>query len=97
GTNAVDLLENSVVAANGGFQFDVTFLWDGTTNQFATQKVIDYAGTESLQFVLDDATPGVAQLFFQFDDNPANSVSTTIQANTWYQVIATFDTQGNPV
>lgn len=98
GTTNLTLLSNSAVAAAGGFQFETTFMWDGTFNTAlwaGVQKIVDYAGTESLQLIADNGNEAV--LRFQFDDNPDNSISTTIQPNTWYHVIARFDTQGNVV
>jgi hypothetical protein len=97
-TDATQLLANSVLEASGGFQYEVSFLWDGRDTGFGgTQKIIDYAGTESLQLenADEDASPdGVATLRFLFNDN-AEGPTVEIQANTWYHVVATFDTMGN--
>jgi hypothetical protein len=89
------LLNNSLVAAAGGFKYSVSFMWDGTdSSSFAhTEKIIDYAGTESLQLT---TTTGSAQLQMRFDDS-VNAVSTTILPNTWYSVAMEFDTLGNAV
>jgi hypothetical protein len=89
------LLNNSAVAAAGGFKYTVSFMWDGTdsTSFGHTEKIIDYAGTESLQLT---TTAGSAQLQMRFDDS-VNAVSTTILPNTWYTVAMEFDTLGNPV
>ena len=94
-TNATDLLDNSIVAAAGGFRYDVSFMWDGTdSSSFGhVEKIIDYAGTESLQLT---TSAGSADLEMRFDDS-VNAVSTTILPNTWYTVAMTFDSQGNPV
>src|SRR5262245_44499879 len=48
-TNATQLLSNATVAAAGGFRYDVSFMWDGTdsTSFGHTEKIVDYAGTES--------------------------------------------------
>ncbi len=92
------LLSNAVVAEAGGFQYHVAFNWDGTTTNWGVQKIVDYAGTESLQIAPNG---GSAQLQFAFQpDEPTGqvtAVSMTIQPNTWYDVTATFDTQGNAV
>ncbi len=94
-TNATDLLDNSIVAAAGGFRYDVSFMWDGTdSSSFGHQeKIVDYAGTESLQIT---TSAGSAELEMRFDDS-VNAVTTTILPNTWYDVTMVFDTQGNPV
>jgi len=84
-TDAVDLLNNTDVAAAGGFVMDVWFQWEGTYTNI--RKLIDYAGTEALrtvdsqiQFILSDA---------------ADVVAADIEANTWYHAVAIFDTEGN--
>jgi hypothetical protein len=96
-TQATGLLNNAAVAAAGGFVFDLSFLWDGTLGGFPVQKIIDYAGTESLQLAEIDNTLGTANLRFQFDDDPLNGVVLPILANTWYDVRAEFNTLGNAV
>jgi hypothetical protein len=98
-TTATGLLNNSTVAGNGGFTFNVDFMWNGTdsTSFGHTQKLIDYAGTESLQLV---TTSGSASLQMAFADNSGNEstpVSTTILPNTWYDVELVFNTAGNVV
>jgi len=98
-TGATLSLGNSAVAAAGGFTYKVAFMWNGTdSSSFGhTEKLIDYAGTESLQLV---TTAGSASLQMQFGDNTGNEtipVSTTIAPNTWYNVNLTFDTAGNSV
>lgn len=89
-------LNNAAVAAAGGFSYDVSFLWDGThrSNWGSVQKILDYAGTESLQLVTSDG--GQADLNVRFDDSQ-NVLSTVILPNTWYSVSVQFDTQGNTV
>jgi hypothetical protein len=102
-TNAKQLLNNPAVAAAGGYAYDVAFLWDGTdsTNNGHVEKIIDYAGTESLQLT---TSPGSAQLAFIFTTqgvapapDTAIGPAATIVPNTWYQVHAEFDTLGNVV
>ena len=65
------LLSNSAVAAAGGFTMNVSFMWNGTdSSSFGhTQKLIDYAGTESLQLV---TTTGSASLQMAFADDGGN-------------------------
>ena len=96
-TLATGLLNNAAIAAAGGFVFDLSFIWDGTAGNFSVQKIIDYAGTESLQIGNLDTTIGTANLHFQFDDDPLNGVVLPILANTWYDVVAEFDTLGNAI
>ena len=91
-TNGDMLLSNSAVAAAGGFTMNVSFMWNGTdSSSFGhTQKLIDYAGTESLQLV---TTTGSASLQMAFADDGGNEsvpVSTTILPNTWYNATLDF-------
>src|SRR3954470_16142354 len=74
-TNANQLLTNATVAAAGGFRYDLSFMWDGTdsTSFGHVEKIVDYAGTESLQLT---TTAGSAALQMRFDDS-VNAVSTT--------------------
>lgn len=89
------LMSNAAVGAAGGFRYDVWFNWDGTDNSSFghTEKIIDYAGTESLQLT---TSAGSAALQMRFDDS-VNAVSTTISPNTWYHVQVEFDSLGNPI
>jgi hypothetical protein len=96
-TTATQLLANPTVAAAGGFLFDTTFLWDGTTTTFPVQKIIDYAGTESLQLDTINATAGTANLHLQFNDDINAGPTVPILANHWYHASALFDAQGNAV
>lgn len=98
-TSANSLLANATVASAGGFTYNLSFLWNGTdsTSFGHTQKLIDYAGTESLQLV---TTSGSASLQMAFGDNAGVetiATSTTILPNTWYNVAFTFNTAGNSV
>ncbi len=91
-TNALQLLNNSAVAAAGGFTMSCSFMWNGTdlTSFAHTQKLIDYAGTESLQLV---TTTGSASLQMAFADDLGNEsvpVATNILPNTWYGVTLDF-------
>lgn len=95
-TLATDLLENSILEAAGGFRFDTQFLWDGTNDDGSTiliQKIIDYAGTESLQIEDIDLGAGTATLRFLFND-AGEGPTTTIVANQWYDVSAVFAATG---
>ncbi|HNQ74795.1 MAG TPA: PEP-CTERM sorting domain-containing protein [Verrucomicrobiota bacterium] len=89
------LLNNASIAAAGGFRFDTSFLWDGTDSASwgHVQKILDYAGTESLQLV---TRAGEADLNVRFNDN-VDVFSVTIQPNTWYQVSMLFETGGSAI
>jgi hypothetical protein len=94
-TDATSLLDNATLEASGGFVFETYFYWDGGSAGFSAQKIIDYAGTEFLQ--LEGAFPAnTAQLRFGFNDDVIGP-ATMVDANTWYHVVATFDTMGNSV
>jgi hypothetical protein len=98
-TSGNGTLNNTAIAANNGFTFNVAFMWNGTdlTASAHTQKIIDYSGTESLQLV---TTTGSASLQMQFADNTGTETiasSTTIVPNTWYDVELTYDTTGNVI
>jgi hypothetical protein len=91
-TSANSLLNNSAIFAADGFTYNVSFMWNGTdsTSFSHTQKLIDYAGTESLQLV---TTTGSASLQMAFADDLGNetvAVSSTVLPNTWYSVKLTF-------
>jgi hypothetical protein len=92
-TSGTSLLSNSAVAAAGGFTYHLRFNWNGTdsTNFGHTQKLIDYAGTESLQLL---TTTGSASLQMTFGNDTGSTestpVSTTILPNTWYDATLTF-------
>jgi hypothetical protein len=88
-TDGTALLTNSAIAAEGGFQYAASILWDGGENGFPVQKIIDYAGTESLQLENIDANAGTANLRFLFNDAAIGPV-VPVMANTWYDVVATF-------
>ncbi len=96
-TSANSLLNNSTVFANGGFTYHVSFMWDGTDTSGSfggVEKIIDYAGTESLQLLVP-AGAGSASLQMQFQGDTAGSaapvISTTISPNIWYDVTFSFD------
>ena len=87
------LLNNTAVGNAGGFIYNIDFLWDGTdsTSFGHTEKLIDYAGTESLQLV---TASGAALLQMTFTDDlgaTTPAVSTSILPNTWYDVTLRFD------
>jgi hypothetical protein len=83
------LLNNGSVLAHSGFTYDIQFLWDGTdsTSFGHVQKLIDYAGTESLQLF---TASGSATLQMNFNDGGV-AVSTTIAPNTWYDAKVVFN------
>ena len=97
-TGANSSLNNAAVAAAGGFTYGVDFMWNGTdsTSFGHTEKIIDYAGTESLQLI---TTAGSANLQMVFGNDSGSTetiaVSTTILPNTWYDVSLQFNTAGN--
>lgn len=89
------LLNNAAVASAGGFSYSIDFLWDGTDSSGSfggTEKLIDYAGTESLQLVVPSGAASAALQMTFTDDlgNTTSPVSTTIAPNTWYSVLLTF-------
>ena len=91
-------LANATVAAAGGFTYNIDFLWNGTdsANYSGVEKLIDYAGTESLQLVTTSTSAATLEMEFGDDSgNQTTAVSTTIAANTWYDVTMTFNTAGN--
>ena len=91
------IADNSAVASAGGFTYNCRFMWNGTdsTSFGHTEKIIDYAGTESLQLV---TSSGSASLQMSFADDTGTEtipVSTTILPNTWYNVALAFNAMGN--
>lgn len=96
-TGQTALLNNQAIADAGGFIYNIDFMWNGETTTYGTQKLIDYAGTESLE--LDSITANTsATLDMQFADDTGTEstpVSTTIAPNTWYNVTMEFNTTGN--
>lgn len=96
-TTGTASLNNPTIAAAGGFMYNVAFNWNGGTTRFSTQKIIDYAGTESLQ--LNSITGGTSaslQMTFANDSGAESTpVSTTILPGTWYNIELKFDTTGN--
>lgn len=95
-TSATGLLNNSTIAAAGGFIYDVSFMWNGTdsTSFSHTQKIIDYAGTESLQLVTGATSASLQMTFGNDTGGESTPVSTTIVSNTWYHVKLEFDVTG---
>jgi hypothetical protein len=104
-TSGTALLTNSAIAAAGGFNYKTAFMWNGTAGTTATvQKLIDYAGTESLQLDNISTAAGTANLDFIFTTQGVNGGPDTtvgpnlpILANTWYLATANFNTLGNAV
>ncbi len=91
------LLNNTAIANGGGFMYSIDFLWDGTdsTSFSHTQKLIDYAGTESLQLITASGSAALQMTFANDTGVESIPVSTTISPNTWYSVQLTFDSSGN--
>jgi len=96
-TEATRLLTNFEIGSAGGFRYEVDVFWDGTTNGFDIQKVIDYAGTEFLQLENSDLLAGTSELRFGFNDTEGLGPVVTLTANEWHHVEAAFDTEGNLV
>lgn len=105
-TTALKLLDNASIAANGGFSFLTGFMWDGTTRTTfgGVQKILDYAGTESLQLETTSGNSATAILHFIFTAqgvaggaDVVTGPSITISSGTWYQATGTFNTLGNAV
>ncbi|MGH7940788.1 MAG: PEP-CTERM sorting domain-containing protein [Limisphaerales bacterium] len=102
-TDGTSLLPDATVAADGGFQYNIDFNWNGTfSSSFGgIQKLLDYSGTESLQLVAKSGTVATLEMTF----NPGTTSSgateiaalTTILPNTWYDVTFDFNTEGNSV
>lgn len=92
-TNGKDSLNNANVAAAGGFTYNVSFMWDGTNKSSfgATQKIIDYAGTESLQLITTNGSATLEMVFENDAKQVLAPVSTTVLPNTWYSVTMTFN------
>mgnify|MGYP002867149881 CR=1 FL=1 len=80
----IDLLNNTDVAANGGFTMDTWFLWPGAFSD--SRKLIDYAGTELLR------TNG-SKVEFRIS-NGSFVLDADIVQDTWYHVIGEFITDG---
>jgi len=98
-TGASGSLSNSVVAAAGGFTYNLSFDWNGTdSSSFGhTEKLIDYAGTESLQLITTAGGTATLEMVFGNDTGSTETVasSTTVASNSWYNVKMTFNTTGN--
>jgi hypothetical protein len=92
-TSATGLLNNATIFAAGGFIYNVSFMWNGTdsTSFGHTQKLIDYAGTESLQLVTTSGSASLQMTFANDVGAESTPVSTTILPNTWYNVKLEFD------
>jgi PEP-CTERM motif-containing protein len=90
------LLNNTAIGNAGGFIYNINFLWDGTDSSAAfggVEKLIDYAGTESLQLVVPSGG-GSAALQMTFTDDlgaTAPVVGASILPGTWYDVTLRFD------
>lgn len=100
-TTGNKLLNNSTVAAAGGFTMKVSFMWNGTASTAAdkTEHLIDYAGTETLALLAPNTSSATLQM--SFADNAGLELTpvslNNILPNTWYNVALTFDTMGNSV
>ncbi|MCO6042327.1 PEP-CTERM sorting domain-containing protein [Aeoliella sp. ICT_H6.2] len=89
-TDAIDLLENSIVDDHGGYMMDVWMQWEGTyTNG---RKLIDYAGTEFIYTQGGDTEAGTTPVYLRVSNT---LLSHTINANEWYHVQGVFDSGSN--
>lgn len=95
-TNALSLLTNAAIAANGGFKMDAWINWDGTDNAQHIGKIIDYAGTDYLQIQGLNLAP-IVRFGFNDDVNIGTHLTAPIVANTWYHVTGVFDTTGQTI
>jgi hypothetical protein len=92
-TNNTNLLENPTLEASRGYVFSAWIFWDGTAGNRDVQKIIDNEGTESLHLNNIDPNGDTADLEMTINDTSV--LTLPILANQWYDVSATFDTQGN--
>ena len=85
-TNAIDLLDNAAVVAAGGFTMDTWIRTDGV-GLGNSASVIDYAGTERIQF----DSGGTDAITFQISDGGAVVVSSVdVTDDAWHRVTAEF-------
>lgn len=90
-TNANLLLNNTDIAANGGFTLELWFKWEGVGD---INAILDYAGTEKI--VID--VPSGAAPTVEFRISPSGDVPIgDAVPNQWHYVAVVFDTLGNPV
>lgn len=92
-----DALNNGSIAYGGGFAFNIDFMWNGgfQTSFGGIQKLIDYAGTESLQLIATNSTSATLEMVFGSDTGTeTTAVSYTIAPNTWYNTSMVFNTYG---
>jgi hypothetical protein len=95
-----DALNNGAIASGGGFAFNIDFMWNGgfSSSFGGAQKLIDYAGTESLQLIANNATSATLEMLFANDAGAETAaVSYTISPNTWYNTSMVFNTYGASV
>jgi hypothetical protein len=98
-TGQTSLLNNSAIASDGGFSYNVDFMWNGgfSSSFGGVQKLIDYAGTESLQLVATSGTSATLEMQFANDAGTESVIGTSsasILPNTWYNVSLDFNTEG---
>lgn len=100
-TDAKSLLPNATIAADGGFTYNIDFMWNGAySSSFGgTEKLLDYSGTESLQIIATNGTAAKLEMTFNTGSTKTGAteipVTDTIAPNTWYDVTMTFNTTGN--
>jgi len=96
-TTADQLLSNSAIWGGGGFSESIWFNWGGSnsTSFSGIQKLIDYAGTESLQLVTSSNQTATLEMVMDSGDTSGTSVevnvgSTSITSSNWYNVTFTY-------
>ena len=88
-TNAIDLLDNPLVEANGGFTMQ-TWFYPTAGDLSARRKLIDYSGTEAINMENGRLTAYVS-------DGIRLTHSVPITADTWHEAKFVFDTGTNTI
>jgi hypothetical protein len=97
-TSGLASLNNNAIWAAGGFTENLWFNWGGSNSASfgGIQKLIDYAGTESLQIVTtgsgatNQINSATLEMGFENDALTSTYISTSIVSNTWYNVTMSF-------
>jgi len=96
-TSGLASLNNNAIWAAGGFTENLWFNWGGSNSTAFSgiQKLIDYAGTESLQIVTTGSSSNqinsvTLEMGFENDALASTYISTTVASNTWYNVTMSF-------
>jgi PEP-CTERM motif len=92
-TTGTQLLNNNAIWNAGGFTENLWFYWGGSNSSSFSgiQKLIDYAGTESLQIVTTPNQSATLEMVFESDTgSPNTNINTTITSSNWYNVTMSF-------